>query len=192
VTGRTEFSTSDPDDEVFTRILDELGCGHDPADIERRICAEFPDLAGKIGRFIARHRLLELATDPEEEEDPVPDRLGDFTIVREIGRGGTGMIYAAVQEPFRRRAALKTIRGEKPRSPITWPGRFRGCPGRPAMEGAASTNGTVRFASGVLAGTVSTTKGTPWASVPIACWLPGRERSTGLGPVSSPPPTART
>jgi hypothetical protein len=49
------------------------------------------------------------------------------------------------------------------------------------MEGTASTNGTVRFASGVLAGTVSTTKGTPWASVTIACLLPGRERSTGAG-----------
>jgi serine/threonine protein kinase/WD40 repeat protein len=100
------------DDEVFGRILDELDRGCDPADVERRICGEFPDLAAKVHQFLARHRILELAGEHEPDDVSVPDRLGDFKIIREIGRGGMGMIYEAVQEPFRRRVALKTIRGD--------------------------------------------------------------------------------
>jgi serine/threonine protein kinase/WD40 repeat protein len=112
VNERTASLASDPDDEAFRRILGELDRGHDPADVESRSCAEFPHLAARIRQFIARHRLLELATEPEGEEAAVPDRLGDFTVVREIGRGGMGMIYEAIQEPFRRRVALKTIRAD--------------------------------------------------------------------------------
>ena len=76
------------------------------------MASKLPHLAGKIRQFVARHQALELATAPEEDDASVPDRLGDFTIVREIGRGGMGMIYEAVQEPFNRRVALKTIRGD--------------------------------------------------------------------------------
>jgi hypothetical protein len=84
----TDSLDSGPDAEVFDRILDELDRGHEPADIERRFCAELPHLIERIRAFIARHRLLELATEPDGTEDSVPDRLGDFSIVREIGRGG--------------------------------------------------------------------------------------------------------
>ena len=40
-------------------------------------------------------------------------RLGDFRIVRQIAQGGMGAIYEAVQEPFQRRVAVKTIRGDR-------------------------------------------------------------------------------
>ena len=62
--------------------------------------------------------LLGLAVEPEEvPRAALGSRLGglpDFTLVREIGTGGSGVVYEAIQESTRQTVALKLLRRASP------------------------------------------------------------------------------
>jgi eukaryotic-like serine/threonine-protein kinase len=84
--------------------------------------ANHPDLAEPIRDLFPTIGVLE---DVREQQNASPDdrglprrakltRLGDFRIVREIGRGGMGIVYEAVQESLRRRVAVKVLATRSP------------------------------------------------------------------------------
>ena len=75
-----------------------------------------PDLAADIRElFPAMEAMEELGAGPAAPREPVdagqalPGRIGDFRIVREVGRGGMGVVYEAMQESLGRRVALKVL-----------------------------------------------------------------------------------
>ncbi len=81
----------------------------------RQLLAQYPDLAEALAECLDGLELVRGGT-PPRAAPPVPDfaalpllPLGDFQILREIGRGGMGIVYEAQQLSLGRRVALKVL-----------------------------------------------------------------------------------
>jgi serine/threonine protein kinase/WD40 repeat protein/tetratricopeptide (TPR) repeat protein len=101
-------SPEDPREERLAEILaacsDRISAG-DHLDVEA-ILREHPDLAEDL-----RTPLETMAGVASAFGETKPfEALGEYTIIREVGRGGMGVVYEARQRSLGRRVALKVIR----------------------------------------------------------------------------------
>jgi hypothetical protein len=110
-----------PDDpRLMTAVqeyLGELEAGRRPN--RRQLLDRYPDLAGPLAECLdgldlvhkaAAADKLSLGGRPVVIDEELPaNPLGDFKLLREIGRGGMGVVYEAVQLSLGRRVALKVL-----------------------------------------------------------------------------------
>jgi hypothetical protein len=82
---------------------------------------------GTVTRLLAElvHPEEQPAEEPADENVPAAtgglqagDRLGKFLLVREIGRGGFGVVFEAEDTVLRRRVAVKVLRAERSGKPV--------------------------------------------------------------------------
>ena len=109
------------DDPRVVQILDQymqaLESGQRPS--REAVLARHPELAAPLAECLDGVEALHVASSAARQRDGSRSAasaewqpgtpLGDFRIVREIGRGGMGVVYEAVQLSLDRRIALKIL-----------------------------------------------------------------------------------
>ncbi len=89
---------------VLDQYMADLKAGVAPD--RARLLADHPQLSAQLEPCLAGIEFISRAARPASS----PTQLGDFRIVRELGRGGMGVVYEAEQISLRRRVALKVLR----------------------------------------------------------------------------------
>ena len=100
----------EPSSQLVTLLdeyLAELQAGRRPD--RQQLLAEHPELAAQLEQCLSGIEFIHRASIVRPTSDPL-GQLGDFRIIREVGRGGMGVVYEAEQVSLKRRIALKVLR----------------------------------------------------------------------------------
>jgi eukaryotic-like serine/threonine-protein kinase len=92
--------------EALERYLALLETGRTPDRAE--FLLDYPDIATALDDCLSGLDFLRHSA-PTDPTLRMPDTLGEFRLLRELGRGGMGIVYEAEQTSLRRRVALKTL-----------------------------------------------------------------------------------
>jgi Protein kinase domain/FG-GAP-like repeat len=92
--------------DVLDHYLADLKAGQVPD--RAALLALHPDLADQLDSCLAALEFIHRTEQPSRSDTPTV--LGDFRILREIGRGGMGVVFEAEQLSLKRRVALKVLR----------------------------------------------------------------------------------
>ncbi|HEY2411290.1 MAG TPA: serine/threonine-protein kinase [Pirellulaceae bacterium] len=107
--------------ELLAKILDEylISIERGQAVSPDELFAQHPQMAEELRGYLSGLQKLhpEIPLGPDRETwlgsapdlKPLNGELGDFRFVREIGRGGMGVVYEAIQISLGRRVALKVL-----------------------------------------------------------------------------------
>jgi eukaryotic-like serine/threonine-protein kinase len=104
-------SAPDPDEAILLQFQREYEAADDKDAVLRGYCGRHERLAPRLRARVAMLPVLG-GLEPERTE-PLPERFGEFRVIREIGHGGMGRVYEARYERLNRRVAVKTIRPDR-------------------------------------------------------------------------------
>jgi tetratricopeptide (TPR) repeat protein len=100
-----------PDQDPLDALAEEFAerCRRGEAPSMAEYLARHPDDIDRVRRLLGAVAMMEQLRRGSRQARAMPDQLGEFRILRELGRGGMGVVYEAVQESLDRHVAVKVI-----------------------------------------------------------------------------------